>query len=422
MTRPRRQLLVWRGTTLIGRLDRARSGIRFTYEPELVEELGVGLPVVSMSLPTSTRAFTDHACRPFFDGLLPEGDARRIIAYDLGVAEADTFAMLEHIGRDCAGALAILPDDEKPSSQRPVDEGDAVPHEAIETLIANLRFNPLGVDQLIRVSLGGVQEKLLLSIRTDGTWALPSEVRASTHILKPEIRTLTDSVINECVCLRFAAALGIHAARTSIVSYAAREVLVVERFDRWVDNSGVVQRNHQETGCQALAIPVGAIARKYEESGGPSLKQLANLLRKWSSPDQLEELLKQVTANVLVGNADAHGMNTSFVLDAGPIGVSLAPMYDVFCTLTYPEISINASMFVDGITAMPDIRPENVINEGVSWGIKRSRGEEIVSDLLASATQAMQTAISNTDRVRPVPGPLAEFLLARVASLADAAP
>jgi HipA-like protein len=46
--------------------------------------------------------------------LLPEVQARRIIAYDLRIAEADTFALLAVLGRDCACALSVLPEGEEP--------------------------------------------------------------------------------------------------------------------------------------------------------------------------------------------------------------------------------------------------------------------------------------------------------------------
>jgi serine/threonine-protein kinase HipA len=39
----------------------------------------------------------------FFEGLLPEGEARRMIAYDYSLDERDTFGLLVALGRDCAG-------------------------------------------------------------------------------------------------------------------------------------------------------------------------------------------------------------------------------------------------------------------------------------------------------------------------------
>lgn len=62
------------------------------------------------------------------------------------------------------------------------------------------------------------------------------------------------------------------------------------------------------------------------------------LLRRWAEQPSLELLLKQCATQALVGNADAHAMNFSFVLS--PTGeVSVAPMYDVFSTIAYPHLT-----------------------------------------------------------------------------------
>jgi serine/threonine-protein kinase HipA len=397
-----KRLAVWSASVLLGHLEQVRSGVRFTFDPKLVDRVGPGRGLVSMSLPTSHRAFTDKSARPFFDGLLPEGEARRIIAYDLGIAESDTFALLAQLGRDCAGALAILPDGEGPDEQTPPRESEALDDSTIDRLIANLRFNPLGVDQLVRVSLGGVQEKLLLTAIDRERWLLPSRHWASTHILKPTIGALMDSAINECVCLRFAQLLGVRAATTTIRSFGGREVLVVERFDRYVDTLGVVRRVHQENACQALGVPVVSTARKYEESGGPKLMELAQLLSRWSTRGEVEELLRQVTVNVFVGNADAHAMNTSFAISEGG-DVTLSPMYDVFATTVYPQLSNTASMYVDGVTDLRAVTWQNVVNEGVAWGINPSRAHEIVSELAAKAQSVMPQALDDVGRVRIIP-------------------
>jgi serine/threonine-protein kinase HipA len=57
--------------------------------------------------------YGDREARAFFHGLLPEGNARRVIAYDLGLAADDDFGLLAALGKDCAGALVIQPTGEK---------------------------------------------------------------------------------------------------------------------------------------------------------------------------------------------------------------------------------------------------------------------------------------------------------------------
>lgn len=147
----------------------------------------------------------------FFDGLLPEGEIRRMIAHDFGLDERDVFGLLEALGRDCAGALVLLPEGEQPLVQglpEPVSE------EEVARRLRELRFHPLGVDQRVRVSLAGMQEKLLLARRTAGGWGLPVDGAPSTHILKPAHPLLPLSIPNEALCLRVARHLGMRAAST----------------------------------------------------------------------------------------------------------------------------------------------------------------------------------------------------------------
>jgi serine/threonine-protein kinase HipA len=58
-------------------------------------------------MPVSAKAYGEKKVRSFFGGLLPEGEARRILAYDFKVDETDVLGLLAILGRDCAGALEI---------------------------------------------------------------------------------------------------------------------------------------------------------------------------------------------------------------------------------------------------------------------------------------------------------------------------
>lgn len=130
-------------------LTKLRSSAVLRYTPEALDR-GLGIPVLSVSLPTVNRPLRGTSVHAFFSGLLPEGDARRMIAHDFGIDPGDTFALLATLGRDCAGALVILPDGhDLPAEATPTPISDA----EIADRIRNLRFSPLGVDQDLRVSL-----------------------------------------------------------------------------------------------------------------------------------------------------------------------------------------------------------------------------------------------------------------------------
>jgi serine/threonine-protein kinase HipA len=415
-----RRLAVWRDQLLLGYLTGSGSTIRFRYETEVLDRFGLGRPIISMSLPTSASAYPDRQCRPFFDGLLPEGQARRIIAYDLAIPEADTFAMLAVLGRECAGALAVLPEGEEPLPAASANALPALSRAEIDALIANLRFEPFGSGAGLRVSLGGVQEKLLLTDLSGATgttqeaeerWVLPTGAVASTHILKPEIAGLVGNVANEALCLRFAALVGVAAATCEIATFADRQVLVVQRFDRTKGEGGIIERMHQETACQALAVPVASVTRKYQDAGGPSLADIAHLLLRWTNPSCLEQLLKQCAIHALVGNADAHAMNFSFVLS--PTGeVSIAPMYDVFSTIAYSHLTTIPGMFIGGCRDIRSVARANLLDEAVSWGLSSQGATEILESVFAEAQNCLELAL---DQV-PVANQLSDLLRNRIST------
>ena len=83
-----------------------------------IAETSVGKPVISVSLLVRPEPYTAKEIAPFFDGLLPEGLTRERIATRLRLDPTDTFALLREIGRDCAGALSIVPSNEESAVER----------------------------------------------------------------------------------------------------------------------------------------------------------------------------------------------------------------------------------------------------------------------------------------------------------------
>lgn len=111
-------------------------------------------------------------------------------------------------------------------------------------------------------------------------------------------------------------------------------VFIIERYDRYVDDNQNLWRILQEDFCQLLMLEP---TMKYQNSGGPSLESCAQKIREHSSDSlaDIEQLLKWVAFNVLVGNADAHGKNLSMVWRSE--GIRLAPFYDILSTTVYGE-------------------------------------------------------------------------------------
>jgi len=78
------------------------------------------------SLPLRGEPFDHRATRPFFAGLLPEGQMRRLIARQFQVSGQNDFALLDHIGGEFAGAVTfVAPGQTLPTTARMVLPGTA---------------------------------------------------------------------------------------------------------------------------------------------------------------------------------------------------------------------------------------------------------------------------------------------------------
>ncbi len=93
-------LTVWLFADPIGTLSMADGRLSFSYTTEWLK-YGKAIPL-SCSLPLQVEPFDDQKTRPFFAGLLPEGEMRRLIAQQCQVSRQNDFALLDHIGGECA--------------------------------------------------------------------------------------------------------------------------------------------------------------------------------------------------------------------------------------------------------------------------------------------------------------------------------
>ena len=346
------QLKVWLFDQPVGRLFLSNGRLHFAYLPEWLAQ-PQAMPV-SMSLPLQADSFDDQQTRPFFAGLLPEGQLRSVIARQLQVSSQNEFALLDQLGGECAGAVSLTAWESTSIQQLDlsIKRLDITPDSAVQWLsdddlvgiLDQLPSRPMLVGQAgLRLSLAGAQDKL--PVLFDGVRiGLPQFGTPSSHILKPAIAAVTDSVSNEAFCLALAKQLKLPCANAQIHQVAGRRFLLVERYDRQMHTIGTLsqrKRLHQEDFCQALGV---VSELKYQNEGGPSLAQCFGLLRQATRPSapQVLRLLDAVLFNALIGNHDAHGKNFSLLYDAN--GVSLAPLYDLLCTAVYPNLTAKMAM------------------------------------------------------------------------------
>ena len=348
-------LSVWWDRALVGTLRIDQHGeLSFAYDQTWLDD--TARPSVSQSLPKRTEPFNRHETRPFFAGLLPEESQRDAVAQALGISKANDFRLLEALGGDVAGSLTLWPEGEEPprDTYAPMDFRPLADSELVEILDALPKCPMLAGRDGLRLSLAGAQQKLPV-VMVNGQIGLPQPGQPTTHILKPPIARFHGTTENEAFAMRLAAATGLPVAAVEPRRIGDRSFLLVERYDRVMGDDGLTHRLHQEDFCQALGIPS---ERKYASEGGPVFKNCFDLIRHacTTPAPAILRLLDAAIFNAIVGNADAHGKNFSLLYT--PQGVEFAPLYDLLCTVAYPELSAKFSMKIAKRAKLEEFRPE----------------------------------------------------------------
>ena len=375
---------------------------------------------LSLSLPFTpgNKPHRGDAVRTYFENLLPDSkDIRERVARRFQAGSTDAFALLAEIGRDCAGALQVLPDAAPPDG---VDEVRATPLDDAE--VAQVLRNTLAPaavggrdatdDEDFRVSIAGAQEKTAL-LRYDDRWCLPHGATPSTHIFKLPLGLvgnlqfdMRDSVENEWLCSEILHAYGLPVARTKALQFEDMKVLAVERFDRrwWTapDGKRWLIRLPQEDMCQATGTPPHL---KYEADGGPGVRAIMKLLATSTDPDgDRRKFFQAQVLFCMLRATDGHAKNFSLFLNAGG-SYRLTPLYDVLSA--YPVIGTRANQLSpfkarmamavrskNSHWVMRDILRRHWLTMGAEHGVVAPDGrgaEAVVDDLVARTPGVVKT-------------------------------
>ncbi len=332
-----RALSIWANGERVGTwIIPARGEMELRYATTWTRS-SVGRPL-SLSLPFGIDEAPLKGVRVqnYFDNLLPDApEIRKRIATRFKTETDESFELLKAVGRDCVGAVQLLGEDDDPGPLRAA-EGKPLSDDAIEIILQRtLGSEPVTTDDEddFRISLAGAQEKTAL-LRVGNQWFLPHGATPTTHILKLPIGLIGNkrvdfhtSVENEWLCLAILNAYGLPVPQAEIMTFGSQKVLCVERFDRtFSPRNGALLRLPQEDFCQALGI---APHLKYEEKGGPSVRQIADILR--HSRNATEDLATFMSAHILfwlLAAPDGHAKNFSIRLLAGG-RFEMTPLYDV---------------------------------------------------------------------------------------------
>ncbi len=342
-----RSLTVYRDSRQVGTLWADGTRLQFAYDAAV---LGDRAAAVSVLLPVRAGTFDDHQVRPCFENLLPEGDLRSYLAKTEKVDEGDVVGLLGAFGGECAGALSLWPEGERPS---PVPQYAPCSAEDVRAALAmvrmqetSVRSSPAQVMKRGRLSLSGAQDKLVLfrlppsgpGAAAEPLYRIPLGGAPSTVLVKHAREERFPGLLhNELLCMRLMAAAGVPTAGSAVHALDAA-VYETVRFDRVLADHDTVTRLHAEDGCQVTGR---TSFQKYASTGAPGYHDLCTVLRRAGAApaEDAERLLRWAVANLALGNRDAHAKNVTLLHT--PAGVRLAPAYDVTCTLVYPDLDPN---------------------------------------------------------------------------------
>lgn len=364
---------------------------------------------ISISMPVRTEKYGGDIVHDYFDNLLPNSDEiRRRLRDKFATKSTEPFDLLAEIGRDCVGAIQLLPEGCDAGNVRQI-LADPMSNKEIEGLLAGVVMPGFGKTMAgsdeFRISLAGAQEKTALLFH-NGQWMKPHGATPTTHILKLPLGhvgkyafDMTTSVENEWLCSRILNAYGMAVAQCEIGQFGKSKALVVERFDRKLspDNTWIM-RLPQEDMCQATCMPPG---RKYESDGGPGIKAIMEILLGSSrSETDRQEFFRAQIAFWMLCAIDGHAKNFSLFIEQGG-GYRLTPLYDVLSA--YPVMGHGAKMLSlqNAKIAMAvwgksrhygwkNIEARHFIRTGGDCGLSRATCSSIIEEMIAKTPSVIE--------------------------------
>lgn len=409
----RQRLNVWMNGLLVGEWALTRSGETFSYHDSWPDHPQARPLSLSLSFLPGNAAYRGAMVNAYFDNLLPDSDAiRRRLAQRYRLSDNAAFTLLAALGRDCVGALQLLPNGETPQDLRNIT-GETLDEAAIASLLRQTvrpglsgQLDP-GAD--LRLSIAGAQEKTAL-LHHDGDWQRPLGSTPTTHILKLPMglvggmqADMHSSVENEWLCAQLVAAFGLPVARCDIANFEDQKVLVVERFDRRLSADGSwLMRLPQEDLCQATATPPHL---KYQSDGGPGMGRILDILAgSENSEVDRRQFFKAQVVFWLLAATDGHAKNFSvFHLPGGRYRST--PLYDILSA--HPVIGYGAgkmapqkarlAMAVRGRSnhyLIDRIQPRHWLAQARNSGLTEAWARELL-DELADSTDSVLQSVAN---------------------------
>jgi serine/threonine-protein kinase HipA len=405
----RQQLNVWMNGLLVGEWTLAHGEEIFAYHASWLNHPQTRPLSLSLPFLPNNAAHRGAVVNAYFDNLLPDSDIiRRRLAQHHRLSDSAPFTLLAALGRDCVGALQLLPEDETPQNLQCII-GEPLDDAAIAALLQQTVQPGLpgqrNSDADLRLSIAGAQEKTAL-LQHAGRWQRPLGSTPTTHIFKLPLglvggmqADMRSSVENEWLCAQLVAAFGLPVARCDIAHFEAQKVLVVERFDRRLSSDGRwLMRLPQEDLCQATATPPYF---KYQADGGPGIARILDILAgSENSETDRRQFFKAQVVFWLLAATDGHAKNFSlFHLPGGRYRAT--PLYDILSA--HPVIGHGAgkvapqkaklAMAVRGQSnhyLIERIQPRHWLAQARSSGLTEAWADELLNELADNTGEILQ--------------------------------
>ena len=283
-------------------------------------------PVLSLGFKDSLgELVTEHKqtqtkLLPLFSNLLPEGAMRQYLADRVGVNPEREFFLLWVLGQDLSGAITVEDADGEPLPPAIKEAVEAKPND----------------EQALHFSLAGVQLKFSAVQNAQGGLTIPVNGAGGHWIVKLPDSKFDQVPENEFSMMELARKVGIDVPVTKLIaideidnlpkgigSFGER-AFVIERFDRREGGQSV----HIEDFAQIFGVYPHD---KYKKA---SIRNIAEVIGIEGQESDIEELVRRLVFNTLIGNADMHLKNWSLIYK-DKFNASIAPAYDFVSTIPY---------------------------------------------------------------------------------------
>lgn len=340
---------------------------RFAYESEYRERPDA-IALSPFELPLQAGVFEPtgvsvlHSC---LRDAGPDAWGRRVINYRYADFAMDELDYLLLAASDRVGALDFQV---SPNEYVPRETGDPDLEELLHATQWVERGEPLPLELqdalLPGTGVGGARPKALFYGDGKGYIAKFGSVIDRFDLTKAEY-----------VAMRLARLVGINAARVTLVETMGQGVLLVERFDRGVNQEGAQTRRLVLSGLSLLGLSIA-------EARYARYRDLAEVIRQRfiNSRAALEEMYKRLAFNVLVGNTDDHARNHAAFWDGECL--TLTPAYDI-CPHLHTVEAVTQAMIIDGVEGDYSTL-KNVLSVCDRFEVSREHARSLINDMIGT--------------------------------------